>query len=94
MRRNLPHTNSGNRPKTRKEAIDCGEHFFFTGKPCKHGHVSTRYANSGACTACQQEHSKKIAFPDIGQGTAKLRDIDELKAEKTLERSLKEVWDE
>lgn len=28
---------------------------FFTGKPCKHGHVSTRSASGGCCFACQAE---------------------------------------
>lgn len=36
----------------RKEAIAAGVGQYFTGKPCKHGHISNRYTQSGACAAC------------------------------------------
>lgn len=93
MSRVLPHRRNSEWPKTRKEALDNGESFFFTGKPCVHGHVSLRYA-SGACTACQKTKSNKVKYPDASQGTAKLRDIDDALADKALARELKEVWDE
>lgn len=28
--------------------------FYFTGKPCKHGHVANRYAAGGACVECSR----------------------------------------
>jgi hypothetical protein len=38
-------------PKTRAEAIAAGAPRYFTGKPCKHGHVAPRYAGGG-CVEC------------------------------------------
>lgn len=36
----------------RKDAAKAGLGQYFTGKECKHGHISNRYTQSGACTAC------------------------------------------
>jgi hypothetical protein len=38
--------------KTRKQAMMAGENRYFTGKPCKNGHMSFRYVQSGACYDC------------------------------------------
>lgn len=40
-----------NMPSTRKEAILLGVKFYFTGKPCKNGHISIRHVRSG-CRDC------------------------------------------
>jgi hypothetical protein len=40
-----------NLPKTRKEAQETGNKYYFTGQPCKHGHVAPR-KTKGACVAC------------------------------------------
>lgn len=40
-----------NMPSTRKAAILLGVKFYFTGKPCKNGHISTRHVDSG-CRQC------------------------------------------
>jgi hypothetical protein len=37
---------------TRKEALAIGYSRYFTGKPCKHGHVAERYTTSRQCTKC------------------------------------------
>lgn len=37
-----------------KAAKSVGAKYFFTGKPCKRGHVEPRYAH-GSCTACKAE---------------------------------------
>jgi hypothetical protein len=39
---------------TRKEAIAQGLSRYFTGLPCKHGHVATRRASTGYCDECFQ----------------------------------------
>ena len=44
-------------PKTRKEAIEQGSKYYFTGKPCKHGHVSKRISSNRACFVCGYEQS-------------------------------------
>jgi hypothetical protein len=40
-------------PRSRKEALALGSKLYFTGKPCKHGHVSHRNAK-GQCMRCNQ----------------------------------------
>ena len=40
-----------NLPKTRKEAQDIGAKYYFTGEPCKHGHIAPR-KTKGACVEC------------------------------------------
>ena len=40
-----------NLPKTRQEAKATGAKYYFTGKPCKHGHVAPR-KTKGACVEC------------------------------------------
>ena len=40
-------------PTSRTQADLLGERFYFTGKPCKHGHTANRYASNGKCTECK-----------------------------------------
>lgn len=44
----------------RGEAIAAGEKWYFTGKPCPHGHVCRRYTSCGACFDCHAaiDHAK------------------------------------
>lgn len=42
-------------PESRDEALKEGELFFFTGLPCRNGHISKRYTTSGGCFQCLQE---------------------------------------
>lgn len=44
-------------PAKRSEAIAIGAKWYFTGKPCKHGHAAKRQTSSKGCSECQ-----KIAF--------------------------------
>jgi hypothetical protein len=46
-------------PPTRQLANDQASRFYFTGKPCKQGHVSPRYAATRICQACQQRQDKQ-----------------------------------
>ena len=41
----------------RKQAIDRGERYYFTGKPCPRGHVSKRHVTSG-CVECWPTYGK------------------------------------
>ena len=50
---------------SRAEAIAIGYKRYFTGKPCKHGHVSERYTNSKHCIECLKQRNstpKSIAY--------------------------------
>lgn len=53
-------------PKTRKEAQALGAKYYFTGEPCKHGHIAPR-KTKGACTEClkvewQQAADKRTEY--------------------------------
>ena len=41
-----------NYPKSGSEARKSGEHKYFTGNPCKYGHIAPRYAHNGQCIQC------------------------------------------
>jgi predicted RNA-binding protein YlxR (DUF448 family) len=42
---------------SRKEAKAIGLTRYFTGKPCKHGHVSERHVSHGGCYVCTNERT-------------------------------------
>jgi hypothetical protein len=44
-------------PLSRQDATESGEKFYFTGKPCKHGHTSKRRTSTGVCTECKKIES-------------------------------------
>ena len=53
-------------PKTRKEAQDSGAKYYFTGEPCKHGHIAPR-KTKGSCVEClkvewQQAAEKRVDY--------------------------------
>lgn len=53
-------------PKTRKEAQDLGAKYYFTGEPCKHGHIAPR-KTKGSCVEClkvewQQAAEKRVDY--------------------------------
>ena len=37
---------------SRRDAADSGYTFFYTGKPCKHGHMAPRYVTNAGCKMC------------------------------------------
>jgi hypothetical protein len=41
------------------QAKALGLKFYFTGTPCKNGHVAPRYASTRQCSECIKQHSKK-----------------------------------
>jgi len=49
----------GTVPTSRDEARARGLDRFFTGIPCKHGHLVPRYVSTGNCVACQVEHARR-----------------------------------
>lgn len=42
---------------TRQEAKKSGLKFYFTGKPCKHGHISERITSNGKCYCCSKSQA-------------------------------------
>jgi hypothetical protein len=49
----------------RKDAMARGLSQYFTGRPCKNGHVTHRYTSSGACSGCVVAHTYSAAPPDV-----------------------------
>jgi hypothetical protein len=39
---------------SRKDAAESGQRYYFTGKACKFGHVSSRWVSDGKCCACEK----------------------------------------
>ena len=39
-------------PKSMSAAVAMGATYFFTGKPCRHGHIQPRYTKGGRCYWC------------------------------------------
>jgi len=53
-------------PRTRAEARRTGATHYFTGKPCKHGHVEYRLTSSGQCAECARIQNRK-SYPERAQ---------------------------
>ena len=60
-----------NLPSTRKEAKECNSKYFFTGKPCNHGHISKRFTSSKGCVECQLERSRRPEEKERRKETSK-----------------------
>lgn len=65
-----------------------GEKFYFTGKPCKHGHVAHRFTSSKVCTECHKERCKERSSSDA----AKQYWSDYKKANKESVGEYKKQW--
>jgi hypothetical protein len=57
----------GFQPKERAAAKAAGEVTYFTGRPCKHGHVAQRQTDSGTCLEC----CKRIQRQNLDRRLAK-----------------------
>ena len=59
-----------NTPKTRKEALATDSLYYFTGKPCKNGHVARRFTKNRNCEDCLRSRNlartKKGYWSDYG----------------------------
>lgn len=51
-------------PCSRSAAKRAGNNFYFTGKPCKHGHIAKRYTRYGGCTACEAREKTAATCKD------------------------------
>lgn len=47
-------------PKDVKEARRLGEPTYFTGEPCKRGHVAERRADNRMCVECHRGYIKRV----------------------------------
>ena len=90
-------------PKTRIEARDAYSEFYFTGKPCKHGHIAPRITKRGQCVECrkaewQAENERRKTLPKSEASKAsgrryyeKNRELTILRAKISAERNLETV---
>jgi len=46
---------------SRQAAVTYGQRFFYTGRPCIHGHDCPRYTSTGNCVECHKTRGKLIA---------------------------------
>lgn len=49
------------KPISRQEAIEAKVNRYFTGGPCKNGHVSERWTLNGGCIECQTEARRELS---------------------------------
>ena len=47
-------------PSTREEARAQGLNRYFSGVPCKRGHIEARYVSTNQCVKCQGEHARRL----------------------------------
>ena len=59
---------------TREQAKSLGLTRFFTGKPCKHGHLSQRTTCNGACIQCNQTTTLALYHSESEEKRAKRRE--------------------
>jgi hypothetical protein len=45
-------------PKTRAEALELESKCYFTGNPCKNGHIFERWTSNGVCKQCMYEYKQ------------------------------------
>lgn len=64
---------------TRAEAKALGLSRYFTGKPCKNGHLVERYVNTGACIGCLQKYIRKYKI----ENPERIREINKKHRDKT-----------
>jgi len=49
-----------NLPKTRREALAQGSKHFYTGVPCKNGHIDLRVTSGRYCLSCNRESQERF----------------------------------
>lgn len=70
-------------PRSRPEALSAGSSYYFTGEPCKHGHVDRRKTKNGMCYTCWR---RSVAGRDKATGEVLDRSGGE-PVEKKLQRA-------
>jgi hypothetical protein len=60
---------------SRRAAIAAGQRWFFTGRPCKFGHVAKRNVGNYVCRRCGDERQKRrrISHPEVAHAKDRRR---------------------
>lgn len=81
--------NDNELPRTRAEAKAIGSTHYFTGKPCKHGHVAKRFTCDGGCIECSREFQRKKYDANPEKARARVRKLYAENPEPAKERERK-----
>lgn len=73
---------------TRKDAKVRGLKRYFSGRPCKNGHIAERWTNSGSCAECTLERSRSRDRKDY------LESYFSCPENKEMDRKRKKAWQE
>jgi hypothetical protein len=77
---------------SRADALAQGQKWYFTGKPCKHGHVSKRSTHSHTCRGCSNEGHKERRTNPVGRAKRLLTDARTRASKFALEFDLDTSW--
>lgn len=74
---------------SRNEALKRGVKHYWTGKPCKRGHIDLRNVSSFACVTCSREKARELceASKDRGREKARLRWVVMTETQRTKKRA-------
>lgn len=75
---------------SRKEAVAAGARRFFTGEPCKKGHVAERLVSNSQCVTCYNAYGSEWKKRNRASCTATSRKWNEANREKI--RAVKNAW--
>lgn len=73
-------------PKSRAEAVACGSYHYFTGRPCKHGHIAKRIL-PGACLDCKRLADSSLRAKHLEKYREKERKNDRRRANDPILRA-------
>lgn len=77
---------------SRKEAMEKGLSKYFTGKPCKHGHMSEKITKSAQCVACfKYWYEKSYQKPEYRK-KAKERAVKNYERNKEIVKNRVKLW--
>lgn len=81
---------------TRRVAINNGLKRYFTGKPCKHGHIDQRWSVSAKCMKCHEDQIKPLRLPRLSteekKQKARTRAKRWYKKNKALTKNRAKAW--
>lgn len=78
-------------PRTRQEAIEQGHLYYFTGEPCKYGHLAKRVVRNWGCYECGQIATKRWNKEDHRKNPIKYSIRNKKWADKNRQRTVEQA---
>lgn len=78
---------------TRKEAIENGYSVYFTGIPCKYGHVAQRYTRNCDCVVCNKNKCYQNFLRNPEKYRQRVKEYNSKNKEAHRKRSSEYYWD-